>query len=141
MAVPVCWWPQAQTQACDALQHHGLVVVGLRLPSNPDRAAARTAIRAALRTLHDATAHQGRHQSISHEEGVSLAAVSRHSQVGVDIVRIPDAADWRTDLLDVARGYLGPMVAKELASLTPQEQAPHFARAWADNESRLKCRG
>ena len=139
MAIPVYWWPQ--TQARDALQHQGLVVIGLRLPSNTDRATARTDIRAALQTLHHTTAHQGRYQSISHEEGVSVGAVCSHSPVGIDIVRIPEAADWRTDLIEVARGYLGPMVVQELVRLTPQEQAHHFARAWADNESRLKCRG
>ena len=42
--------------------------------------------------------------SISHEAGLSVAALRRSGPVGVDILRIAPDFDWQT----VARDYLGP---------------------------------
>lgn len=75
--------------------------------------------------------------SISHEDGLSLAAICLHGPVGIDLMRVQAIADWKT----VARDYLGPEVAAQLEALTGQARAQAFAAAWTAREAVLKCRG
>jgi 4'-phosphopantetheinyl transferase len=75
--------------------------------------------------------------AISHDGELSLAAISLHGAVGIDVTRIVDIPDWQP----VARDYLGPGLAAALTPLAPPARAAAFARAWSEREARLKCLG
>jgi 4'-phosphopantetheinyl transferase len=75
--------------------------------------------------------------SISHEAGLSLAAVNLHGAVGVDLMRVQEVADWEM----VARDYLGAAVADALAGTSPERRSQAFVRAWTAREAGLKCQG
>ena len=75
--------------------------------------------------------------SISHEAGLSVAALRHNGPVGVDIIRIAPAFDWQA----VACDYLGPQVVRRIASLPESEQPLAFAREWTRLEAGLKCLG
>ena len=75
--------------------------------------------------------------SISHEAGLSLAALRRNGPVGVDILRIAPAFDWQA----VARDYLGPKAVCRITSQPESEQSLDFAREWTRLEAGLKCLG
>jgi 4'-phosphopantetheinyl transferase len=77
--------------------------------------------------------------SISHETGLSLAAINLHGPIGVDLMRVPEQ-DQCEDLISVARDYLGPAQAVTLAGVAPGLRALAFATAWAAHEACLKCR-
>ena len=73
--------------------------------------------------------------SLSHDTGLSVAAVNRHGPVGVDIVRVSSAFDWRA----TAHDYFGPDVAHDIAALPLNAQNEAFLTAWTQHEARLKC--
>ena len=73
--------------------------------------------------------------SLSHDTGLSVAAVNRHGPVGVDIVRISTPIDWRA----TADDYLGADVASDIAALPLNAQNEAFLTAWTQHEARLKC--
>lgn len=75
--------------------------------------------------------------SISHSEGLSIAAIALDRAVGVDLVRIKD----QSDALVVARDYLGPAAATRIAAIPRPERASAFALAWSAQEAKLKCLG
>lgn len=75
--------------------------------------------------------------SVSHEPGLSVAAIRRHGPVGIDIMRVAPAFDWQA----VARDYLGPQALRRIASQPVQEQPRAFAREWTRLEAGLKCLG
>lgn len=79
--------------------------------------------------------------SVSHEPGLSLAAIHFGGPVGVDLLRVPQAPAWRDEIPLLARDYLGPAVARELAVLPPGERVGHFAACWAALEAGLKLLG
>lgn len=75
--------------------------------------------------------------SLTHDDGMSLAAIGLHGPVGIDVMRVQDIADW----FNLARDYLGPQVVDELAA-SPAEQRPlALAQAWTAREAVLKCAG
>lgn len=75
--------------------------------------------------------------SLTHDEGISLAAIHLHGAVGIDVMRVQDVPDWA----NLARDYLGPRVAEELA-VCPDAQRPlRLAQAWTAREAALKCVG
>jgi len=77
------------------------------------------------------------HLSISHEAGLSLAAIRMGGRIGIDLMAPADAAlpDWEA----LARDYLAPPMAATLNKLpAPQRQAA-FASAWTFHEACLKC--
>ena len=139
----------------------GIAVIGIA--GQADRDQARVAIRVAILAelglltglpperiaLHAASGEapyaqfdgpEGRHcawLAISHDGELSLAAISLHGAVGIDVTRILEIPDWQP----VARDYLGPEVAAALAVLDPPARASAFARAWSEREARLKCLG
>jgi 4'-phosphopantetheinyl transferase len=157
-ALPVHPWPGALPAA-----HDGLIVIGIAVPPGERREAARERIRLAVRqaaaqlsglaqeqielasqpgqapqlrlTSAGATSTAG--LSISHEDGLSLAAINLHGAVGIDLMRVQDVPDWQA----VARDYLGDAVAGALAQLPPEARALAFARAWTAREAGLKCEG
>lgn len=75
--------------------------------------------------------------SLSHAEGLSVAALHRGGAVGVDVMRVDAAAlpDWAA----VARDYLGPQACTQLATVAPAQRAWAFAQAWTRWEAGLKC--
>lgn len=75
--------------------------------------------------------------SFSHDEGISLAAVHLHGEVGIDVMRVQDIADW----FNLARDYLGPQVAEELAACPADRRALALAQAWTAREAALKYSG
>ena len=75
--------------------------------------------------------------SVSHEAGLSVAALRHNGPVGVDIMRIAPAFDWQA----VARDYLGPKAVCRIASQPESEQPLAFAREWTRLEAGLKCLG
>ncbi|WP_295990821.1 4'-phosphopantetheinyl transferase superfamily protein [Rugamonas sp.] len=75
--------------------------------------------------------------SISHESGLSLAAVNLRGAIGVDLMRVHEVADWEV----VARDYLGPDAARTLAAIPAGQRAKAFAAAWTAREAGLKCLG
>lgn len=79
------------------------------------------------------------HLSISHEAGLSLAAIRMDGRIGIDLMAFDDAA--LPDQEALARDYLGPRMAATLnGTPAPQRQAA-FARAWSSHEASLKCLG
>ena len=75
--------------------------------------------------------------SVSHEAGLSVAAIHRCGPVGIDILRLPQEFDWQP----VARDYLGPQVLARIAALPTDQQPPAFAHEWTRLEAGLKCLG
>ena len=75
--------------------------------------------------------------SFSHDEGLSLAAVHLHGAVGIDVMRVQAIADW----FMLARDYLGPQVADQLAACPADQRPLALAQAWTAREAALKCAG
>ncbi|MGK5005052.1 4'-phosphopantetheinyl transferase family protein [Janthinobacterium sp. LB2P70] len=75
--------------------------------------------------------------SFSHDEGLSLAAIGLHGPVGIDVMRVQDIADW----FHLARDYLGPQVAEELAACPDAQRPLALAQAWTAREAALKWAG
>lgn len=137
------------------------LVLMVATPDSTVRDEARTLVRAALRSFlapligcapaavplqtapgkapRLALAGQPVHLSISHEAGLSLAAIRIGRSVGVDLMRPADAGlpDWQ----GVAHDYLGPEALASLLDIDACDRQPAFARAWTRHEARLKCLG
>lgn len=77
--------------------------------------------------------------SISHEAGLSLAAVRTGGKVGVDLMRAADAAmpDWQA----IAADYLGQATLAAITGHDAGQQPAAFAQAWTRHEAALKCLG
>jgi 4'-phosphopantetheinyl transferase len=75
--------------------------------------------------------------SISHADGMSVAALRRDGPVGVDLMEVQDTSDWARVALD----YLGMATACRLASMAPPERTLAFAQAWTAREASLKLFG
>lgn len=75
--------------------------------------------------------------AISHDEALSVAAISLAGAVGIDVMRIADIPDWEA----LARDYLGPAAAQTLAGLDAGARPAALARGWSEREARLKCLG
>ena len=75
--------------------------------------------------------------SFSHDEGLSLAAVHLHGAVGIDVMRVQAITDW----FMLARDYLGPQVADQLAACPADQRPLALAQAWTAREAALKCAG
>ncbi len=74
--------------------------------------------------------------SVSHEPGLSLAAVHLGGAVGIDLMR-PGAPIADIELL--ARDYLGPAEALAIGTQPAEMRQLAFANAWTRLEARLKC--
>ena len=73
--------------------------------------------------------------SISHEQGLSIAAIYLDGGVGVDVVMIDPKIEWHA----VAELYLGPQVSAEIAKVSVSQQPAYFSLEWASLEARSKC--
>jgi 4'-phosphopantetheinyl transferase len=78
--------------------------------------------------------------SVSHEQGLSLAAIAPQGPVGVDLLAVTAVPD-ADECLRLARDYLGSHTAQALAALPATQRTMAFARAWTAQEARLKCMG
>lgn len=135
---PVFVWPGQAPAARLHLAAHGLVVIAVPTGLHIRREQARIAIRTAASELM-AGAATLRLLSISHEDAVSVAVVGWGYQAGVDVVCTRKTPTDRTELLQVARDYLGPAKAQQFAGLAPTAMPHAFATAWAQWEAGLKC--
>ncbi|WP_295952780.1 4'-phosphopantetheinyl transferase superfamily protein [Rhodoferax sp.] len=140
-----------------------LTVVGVATPVTTQRTVARGLVRDALRQTLGAFLDQPAASialvsppsqaiavdaprerlglSVSHAPGLSLAAIAQGARVGVDVVRIENAAEAYPDWLCVARDYLGPQATAWLQA-TPATDCPvAFMQAWTQFEACLKCLG
>ncbi len=75
--------------------------------------------------------------SFSYDDGWSLAAIHLHGAVGIDVMRVQDVPDWA----NLARDYLGPQVAEELAACPDAQRPLRLAQAWTAREAALKYCG
>jgi 4'-phosphopantetheinyl transferase len=75
--------------------------------------------------------------SLTHDEGISLAAIGLHGPVGIDVMRVQDIPDWA----NLARDYLGPQVAGKLAACPDAQRPLRLAQAWTTREAVLKYSG
>jgi 4'-phosphopantetheinyl transferase len=73
--------------------------------------------------------------SISHEQGLSIAAIYLDDDVGADLVLIDTQIEWQA----VAELYLGAQLSAEIAKIPALQQAAYFLLQWASFEARLKC--
>ena len=162
--VAVHAWPQQMPLAVDALRSNlGLTVISVATPATHDRLLARQLIRNALRTLVgkfldrpaasialvsqpvqgislDFSVAQG-HLSVSHMPSLSVAAISRRSAIGVDVMHVGGLAGDMPDWAQVALDYLGPAEAAQLLFSSPAHRPAAFAEAWTRHEACLKCFG
>ncbi|MBG6076603.1 4'-phosphopantetheinyl transferase [Polaromonas sp. CG_9.11] len=122
----------ARVQVRDALRE----VLSLQLGCAPESIALKSIPGQALRV--ELPSHgQNIGLSISHEAGLSVAALRRSGPVGVDIMRIAPAFDWEA----VARDYLGPQAVCRIERQPFLEQPQAFTREWTRLEAGLKCLG
>lgn len=140
-----------------------LIVIGTRTPDTTLRDDARLRIRKALRETLGALldcppeavpliAERGHPPqldlptrriglSISHERGLTLAAIHMDGQVGIDLMRTPNQPNWMRDWEDVTRSYLGEQATRRISRLPPAQRPRAFAHAWTTFEASLKCLG
>ena len=136
----------------------GVHVLALPTPATPRRDAARLIVRQALRAelarllaveeeridlicapglpIRLAPPWERVGISVSHEPGLSLAAIKLDGAVGIDLMRL---AGPLTDIATLARDYLGPLASLAIARQPAARQQLAFARAWTRLEASLKC--
>lgn len=160
--VAVHAWPQQRALAVRALgSESGLAVIGIATPAPHDRQLARQLVRDALRQLLGQFLDQPTaalalvsqpgqgialnlpgsqlRLSVSHMPGLSVAAVSCRSAVGVDVMAVGGLVSDLPDWSQVALDYLGPVQAALLRNASPAGRPAAFARAWTHFEAGLKC--
>lgn len=81
--------------------------------------------------------------SLSHEPGLSLAAIHAGGAVGVDVMRVEPRPlpEWLPDWQQVAQDYLGRAAWQRIARQASWHQAEAFALEWTRVEACLKCHG
>ena len=75
--------------------------------------------------------------SISYADDRAWVALCPGQRLGLDVCTVASLPDWQT----VARLYLGPSTAQQLAALSTDTRDTAFAQAWAELEARGKCLG
>lgn len=141
---------------------NNLLVIALRTAQSMPRAEARLQIRAALKealallltcsaadieflaqpgqALRLLQPKQNIGLSISHEAGISLAAIHINGAVGIDLMTLSSTPASK-EIHTLATDYLGSKIAQQLACLPDNQQAKGFAKAWTAFEAGLKCSG
>jgi 4'-phosphopantetheinyl transferase len=157
------WPPTAQPGPYQLRQVGHAIVISVATPDTTIRHIARARIRSALReTLGRLLNHPPEaiplisqpgqplrlelpgHAiglSVSHEAGLSVAAIHRHGAVGIDLMRVGAAPDWMSDWETVALDYLGRQARDRIARHAPAQTAQAFAHEWTRVEACLKCLG
>ncbi|KAF3995916.1 4'-phosphopantetheinyl transferase family protein [Glaciimonas immobilis] len=75
--------------------------------------------------------------SISHQPGLSLAAIRLGGSIGIDIMRPEAMPDWE----QIAQEYLGDQAYRRLIRQPKAQQVVAFAHEWTRYEASLKCLG
>lgn len=153
-------WPDSQGAAlADLDTGHAISVISVVTPNTTMRAPGRRLIRSALREvlgthlghspemvqLSSGAIHapkltlpgHGIGLSVSHEAGLTLAAIHRHGAIGIDIMRVQALPDWES----VAISYLGRHAHQRISVMPPLQRPFAFAREWTRVEACLKCLG
>lgn len=140
----------------------GPIVLGIATPDTPIRNHARVLGRSALRDALGILLGRAPHDiplisqpgeplrldlpglriglSLSHEPGLTLAAIHMQGAVGIDLMRVEKDTNGLSGLDLVARDYFGPQAAARIGGLPRARQAQAFALAWTRLEACLKCR-
>ena len=167
--VAVHAWPQCIDMAVDELRSsQALTVISVPTPATTNRLQARELIRVALRetlakffnqpaasitlvsqpgrAIYVMNSPHGCLQvSVSHMPGMSLAAITKLTGVGVDLMQVDQDVkvmfDWTHNWAQVALDYLGPVESGLLKSTPSSYRPTAFAEAWTRLEARLKCLG
>jgi 4'-phosphopantetheinyl transferase len=79
--------------------------------------------------------------NLSHSGELVLVAVSPDREVGVDVECTRDAGGRQVDEIAIAARALGPIQARRLRELEPDEREYEFLRMWTAHEATLKCLG
>jgi 4'-phosphopantetheinyl transferase len=77
------------------------------------------------------------HFNLSHTEGVTVFAIARRRQVGVDVERI--RAD--TNALELAERFFSPPEVRWLRSQPAAQHIPSFFTCWTAKEAYIKAQG
>ena len=75
--------------------------------------------------------------SVSHESGLSVAAINMNGKVGIDLIDIKTIPN-NSEIDALANDYLGVKTADYLFNLPPEQQSIAFAEAWTEFEAQLK---
>jgi len=75
--------------------------------------------------------------NLSHTEGVTVFAVARHRQVGVDVERIRE----NTNALELAERFFSPQEVQWLQSQPASDRIPSFFSCWTAKEAYIKAHG
>ena len=156
---PVYDWETQRWSALDYFRQQSNVVIGLSFPPNLQRETARQQlhlaitellmqafssaaeqirlIRVAGSKLQCVVAAQEVFISVSHESGLSLAAISQKQQPGIDLMAVKAMDDWQ----DIAGIYFSPQQIAALQQVQDGERATLFAQYWTMMEARFKCAG
>ena len=152
-------WETQRWSALDYFRQQSNVVIGLSFPPNLQRETARQQLHLAITELLMQTFSSAAEEirlirvagsklqcfiatqevfiSVSHEPGLSLAAISQKQQPGIDLMAIKQMDDW----LDVAGIYFSPQQIAALQQAQDGERATLFAQYWTMMEARFKCAG
>ena len=79
--------------------------------------------------------------SLSHESGLSVAAIHLDGAIGIDIVRRDIVAAAESDWRRLAHDYLGPAASERIEQSNPTHRLDCFSQEWTTREARLKCSG
>ncbi|MBR7792132.1 4'-phosphopantetheinyl transferase superfamily protein [Undibacterium sp. FT147W] len=156
---PVYDWETQRWSALDYFRQQSNVVIGLSFPPNLQRETARQQlhlaitellmqaffcaaeqirlIRVAGSRLQCFVATQEVFISVSHEPGLSLAAISQKQLPGIDLMAVKTIDDWQ----DVASIYFSPQQIATLQQAQDGERAVLFAQYWTMLEAHFKCAG
>lgn len=162
--LPVHAWPALGDKAlADLHALHATTILGLTLPDTLSRPLARECVRVAVRQALAACLEQPVAAiellarpgypltlaappipislSISHAPGLSVAAIHRGGDIGIDLMRVSADEGSLPDWARVAQDYLGPPARHRLAEAQPSRRAYLFAQEWTQLEAGLKCLG
>ena len=79
--------------------------------------------------------------SVSHEAGLSIAALHLRGAIGIDLMRVEHGSNWMPGWKRVAQDYLGQRSYERIAELPAEHRAPAFAQEWTRLEACLKYLG
>jgi 4'-phosphopantetheinyl transferase len=161
-SIPILHWPAAP-QFFAETDSKSIVVLGVSTPHSAIRNEARKQIRLALhqvlgsllnrppesiqivsqagQPLRLSSPDQNIGLSVTHEPGLSLAAINRHGPVGIDLMVISEQSSWMADWEGVANDYLGEDARRRIAKEQPAHRIKAFAQEWTRLEASLKCYG
>lgn len=73
--------------------------------------------------------------NLAHSDGLALCAITRETEIGVDLERVVDLPDGEV----VARDYFSTLEREALAQVPPDERSAAFFNCWTRKEAYLKA--